>query len=188
MLAGLALLNRVLARRLLQFRRAAQAEERARLAASAAHERQVFEGALQQLANTLRPELKPVQARESSLLAAASIVGDAIGIVIKAPAASEDLARLKDPIEAIARASRVRHRTVILAGRWWEEDCGPLIAYRGAAQAPVGFVGKLSMITRVFGVIAAATASGLSENPCSLVVTTGTGTAWAITMLGLYET
>ena len=53
------------------------------------------------------------------------------------------------------------------------------------AQAPVGLVGKLMKMIRVRGVMAAATASGFSENSSSLVVTTGTATPCAMTMLGL---
>ncbi len=47
---------------------------------------------------------------------------------------------MKDPIEAIARASRVRHRRVLLRGRWWKSDCGPLIAYQKEGHSPVALL------------------------------------------------
>jgi hypothetical protein len=39
--------------------------------------------------------------------------------------------RGSDPVRAIARASRVRMRRVVLAGEWWRQDNGPLLAFRG---------------------------------------------------------
>ena len=139
MLRGLALFNSLLQRRLHQFEREKQASERERLAQSAAIEAQVFDGTLQKLASVLTRR-KLVEPRETLLLTAASVVGESIGITIKAPARSEDPRRVKDPVEAIARASRVRHRTVILAGRWWEHDNGPVLAYLEADDTPIALV------------------------------------------------
>jgi NHLM bacteriocin system ABC transporter ATP-binding protein len=65
------------------------------------------------------------------LLAAAGAVGQALGIEICPPALSEDLSRLQNPLEAIARASRVRIRRVTLANRWWEKTSEPLLSYSG---------------------------------------------------------
>ncbi|MNK94827.1 Multidrug resistance ABC transporter ATP-binding and permease protein [compost metagenome] len=61
------------------------------------------------------------------LLDAAREVGTALGIAIQAPA-EVDLRR--DPVEAIARASRVQMRRVALSRGFWREDCGPLLAQR----------------------------------------------------------
>jgi NHLM bacteriocin system ABC transporter ATP-binding protein len=75
------------------------------------------------------------------LLAAAGAVGQALGIEICPPAASEDLDRLQNPLEAIARASRVRIRRVTLTNRWWEKTSEPLLSYSGEtaiALLPVG--------------------------------------------------
>jgi len=66
---------------------------------------------------------------ETALLAAAGAVGRALGIPILPPGQSEDLRRLKDPIEAIARASHIRIRRVTLRDGWWHQDGGPLLAY-----------------------------------------------------------
>lgn len=136
---GLALFNSLLQRRLHQFEQEEQERERARLNESAANETRIFRSTIETLGAVLnRRDVIPQ--RESALLSAASIVGDALGIVIKGPARSEDPRRIKDPVEAIARASRVRHRTVILAGRWWELDNGPILAYYAEDDAPVALV------------------------------------------------
>lgn len=74
------------------------------------------------------------------LLIAAGAVGHAIGIPIQPAAASEDMQRVKDPLEAIARASRMRLRKVQLSERWWRNDCGPLLAYLRSDDSPVALL------------------------------------------------
>ncbi|WP_347566427.1 hypothetical protein [Scytonema sp. UIC 10036] len=51
------------------------------------------------------------------LLAVAGAVGHAMGIQIKPPGKSENMKRVKEPLEAIARASDVRIRRVLLSER-----------------------------------------------------------------------
>ncbi|MER5307702.1 NHLP bacteriocin export ABC transporter permease/ATPase subunit [Streptomyces sp. NPDC002773] len=45
-----------------------------------------------------------------------------------------------DPVERLAHASRVRTRTVGLRGRWWRENCGPLLGRREPDGAPVALL------------------------------------------------
>lgn len=78
----------------------------------------------------------------TDLLIAAGAVGRALGIDIQPPARSEDLKRLKDPLDAIARASRIRTRRVILAGQWWKTDCGALLGYTANGDRPVALLPK----------------------------------------------
>ncbi|MGE3777440.1 MAG: ABC transporter transmembrane domain-containing protein, partial [Pirellulaceae bacterium] len=89
--------------------------------------------AYQDLARVLDPrERFPL--RETPLLTSLTAVGESMGIRVSPPAASEDLNRVNDPIEAIARASRVRWRKIILGAEWWKSDSGPLLAYLGEAE------------------------------------------------------
>ncbi len=74
------------------------------------------------------------------LLVAAGAVGKALGVTICPPAKSEDLARIKEPLEAIARASRLRMRQVLLEDEWWQQDCGPLVAYTKSDRLPVALL------------------------------------------------
>jgi NHLM bacteriocin system ABC transporter ATP-binding protein len=75
------------------------------------------------------------------LLIAAGAVGRALGITIRPPARSENLMRVQDPLEAIARASQIRVRWITLTDRWWQKDSGPMLAYtldeRPVALLPV---------------------------------------------------
>jgi NHLM bacteriocin system ABC transporter ATP-binding protein len=75
-----------------------------------------------------------------ALLIAAGAVGHHLGITIQPPAMSEDLNRVKHPLESIARASRIRLRQVRLQGNWWQRDSGPLLAYTQTDQQPIALL------------------------------------------------
>ncbi|MFN6439814.1 MAG: NHLP family bacteriocin export ABC transporter peptidase/permease/ATPase subunit [Nostoc sp. DedSLP01] len=77
---------------------------------------------------------------DQGLLMAAGAVGRALGIKICPPAASEDLSRVQDPVEAIARASRIRVRRVQLRDNWWQKDCGAMLAFTLADKLPVALL------------------------------------------------
>ncbi|MHC5676383.1 NHLP bacteriocin export ABC transporter permease/ATPase subunit [Nostoc sp.] len=91
--------------------------------------RQVTMEALGELASTLNPQDGDFFLEGTPLLVAAGAVGRAMGIKIRPPSRSENLKRLKEPLEAIVRASRIRMRQVLLRDNWWEKDSGALIAY-----------------------------------------------------------
>lgn len=112
----------------------AQFQERQRLNA------QVTEAALGQMAAVLQPKRFTVFDEGSPLLVAAGAVGRALGIPIRPPAQSEDLERVRDPLEAIARASQARIRSVLLSADWWKRESGPLIGYRHEDNRPVALL------------------------------------------------
>ena len=74
------------------------------------------------------------------LLIAVGAVGRAMGIEIRPPARSEDPTRVKDPLEAIARSSRIRTRRIILRGAWWQFDSGAILAYTAQDERPVALL------------------------------------------------
>ena len=62
------------------------------------------------------------------LLAACQLVGEQIGVEMKAPPTTEEsLKRRRDQLKEIARFSRVRLRKVALRGEWWRKDGGPML-------------------------------------------------------------
>lgn len=65
----------------------------------------------------------------TALLMATGAVARALGVEIQPVGQSEDPRRLKNPLEAIARASHLQMRQVSLHDRWWKRDCGAMIAY-----------------------------------------------------------
>ena len=104
--------------------------------------RQATEYALGSLANVLETTAPKTKIFESgnTLLTAAGAVGRAKGIKINPPSDSEDLDRVKDPLEAIARASLFRTRQVILEGKWWQEEYGALLGYRLQDRSPLALL------------------------------------------------
>jgi NHLM bacteriocin system ABC transporter ATP-binding protein len=95
---------------------------------------------LEELAEVLTPGVPEPFREGSPLLIAAKAVGRSIGATISEPAKSENLKRLKVPLEAIARSSRLRMRRVLLRGNWWRQDVGPLVAFRVGDEQPVALL------------------------------------------------
>jgi NHLM bacteriocin system ABC transporter ATP-binding protein len=102
--------------------------------------RQVTEAALGELVSVLQPKSAAFFPEGMPLLVAAGAVGRALGVTIRPPARSEDLQRGIDPLEAIARASQIRTRRVLLAGNWWQKDNGPLVAYTLEDERPLALL------------------------------------------------
>lgn len=102
--------------------------------------KKVTEAALKQLTGVLHPRETEVFLEGTPLLIASGAVGRATGIIIHPPGESEDLSRLKDPLEAIARASQFRTRRVLLTGNWWKQEHGPLLAYIHTNKRPVALL------------------------------------------------
>lgn len=56
--------------------------------------------------------------------------------------------RIRDPVEALARTSKIPSRKVILRGEWWKQDSGPLLAFVQQDGRPVALVrGRRSRYT-----------------------------------------
>ncbi|MEA5449682.1 NHLP bacteriocin export ABC transporter permease/ATPase subunit [Leptolyngbya sp. CCNP1308] len=98
----------------------------------------VTENVVHSLAGVLEGDR--IDSTESPLLAVAGAVGKALGVTIQPAAPSENAARNKEPLEAIARASQLRLRRVLLRGEWWRQDCGPLVAYTKEGRSPVALL------------------------------------------------
>jgi NHLM bacteriocin system ABC transporter ATP-binding protein len=63
------------------------------------------------------------------LLAACRLLGAAQGIEVVTPTVADAGDRGVQPLDAIARASRIRTRRVKLAGEWWRSEHGPLLGF-----------------------------------------------------------
>jgi NHLM bacteriocin system ABC transporter ATP-binding protein len=95
---------------------------------------QAITGAMGELTGVLNTDTVDVPQVGTPLLVAAGAVGRAMGIEVRPPAASIDLDRVQEPIEAIASASKFRIRRVLLTGDWWHREQGPLLAYTTDGQ------------------------------------------------------
>ncbi|MES2176462.1 MAG: NHLP bacteriocin export ABC transporter permease/ATPase subunit [Gemmatimonadota bacterium] len=123
--------------------------DRERLRRKADQERELEALSMTGLASVLgtsRGAAPPLLETSDPLLAACRLVGDSARIVFRAPPSWEESGRWRDRLGAICRASRVRHRRVVLRGEWWSTDCGPLLAYRSEGNAPVALLSSVEGI------------------------------------------
>ena len=114
------------------------ADERARLAHKADLDRLTLGSAYSRLASILtdtpHPSSEPDEMAEP-LLAACRLLGPSLGILFRSPVESLGMTAKSDQLAAICLASQVRSRRVILRGRWWRADNGPLLAFRFLDEA-----------------------------------------------------
>lgn len=103
-------------------------------------DQQTTRQALQSLASLLKPEDNGYLSAETPLLVVAGAVGHVLGVPISPPNQSENLAQVKEPLEAIARASQLRLRQVLLRGQWWRQDSGPMVAYSREQRQPMALL------------------------------------------------
>src|SRR5262245_43154686 len=97
--------------------------------------------ALEAFASGLHPERSRLPTADGPpLFMAARAVGTALGETVRPAAPSENPAILREPLEAIARASHLRLRRVRLSDGWWRQDCGPLLAYTREDHRPVALL------------------------------------------------
>lgn len=116
---------------------------RQRLVRRLATDRKLVTDAVSRLAGLLEENDQTVAAEaEEPLLDVCRQVAKPLGITIVQPVDRTGSDSNRDRLEAIVRASRLRTRRVALQGRWWTEDNGPLIAYRGETSRPVALLQK----------------------------------------------
>ena len=98
------------------------------------------ESTLKGLASLLQTEDDSYLVAQTPLLVAAGAVGHALGVNVSEPNDSEDLQKVKEPLEAIARASQLRLRQILLRGAWWKQDSGPMVVYTREDQQPMALL------------------------------------------------
>lgn len=126
--AGLEGWHRLVCRVLREHQQRRENAARQRLTDRSAEDEALMAGAVARLASVLEPRTAPLADGRPTqpLLAACQVVGQNLGVKIQAPAGSQ-WEQARDPLEIIARTSRIRTRRVLLRDRWWQEDHGPLL-------------------------------------------------------------
>jgi hypothetical protein len=127
---------------------AAEAEEDGeRLASKFQASRTATHNAFAWLAHTLQrsPSKEGEQAGNlSPLVAAFRATAAEMGIKLTGPVTPPQSSVEKDPVMALARASSVRARRVVLDGKWWKRDGGSLVAFLGSNDRPVALLRRPS--------------------------------------------
>jgi len=83
------------------------------------------------------PDTDDADQVDDPLLKVCRLVGRELGVAIRRPTNSGGRGASVDPVGAIARASRIRVRRVMLRDEWWREDSGPLVGFRSEGRHPV---------------------------------------------------
>jgi len=134
----------VILQRLALNRQISEDKNRRRLASQAESDAAIVGGALQSLASTMREESsrRPTDSAglADPILLACEAVGNALGVKIVPPIEMRSGIPLKDAAASIARASSLRHRIVVLKGRWWLDASGPLLAFRDSDNRPLALL------------------------------------------------
>jgi NHLM bacteriocin system ABC transporter ATP-binding protein len=120
--------------------------------------RQMMTETLGELVEVVRSQPMPVTPDSTAevtdnyeaVLVAAGAVGRMLGIKIRPPAKSEDMRRVQDPLDAIARASQMRMRRIQLTDDWWQKDCGPMLGYTAEDDRPVALLPTSSSSYEMF--------------------------------------
>lgn len=97
-------------------------------------------GRLVQLIESQPLEIQPGE----DLPTALAVLGRELGITFR-PAPEVVVG---DPVEAIARTSRVRFRRLHLSGEWWKEDLGPILAFRIEGEGEAAQVYPIALVRR----------------------------------------
>ena len=74
------------------------------------------------------------------LLQVCRLVGSASGIQFPLVPRAPEFIKQRDPVSAIAQAARVRTRQVMLKGKWWEQESGPMVAFMEQEKRPVALL------------------------------------------------
>lgn len=122
----------------------------------------------------------PLGQREP-VLEACRLVGESLGLHVRAPAEPPGESSFHDHVVAIAAASRFRTRQVALRGRWWRTDAGPLLGSdaqgRPVALLPRGprAYARVDVATGARSPVTAASAQDLAPFAYSFYRPLGTG-------------
>lgn len=121
----------------------AEAKEKAAVLARAAADATLLQTALLRLTAPIR-KLSGFKSEDdrcqNPTFLASEAVGRKLRLEIKPHPDMLQGLRVADPVEAVARASGIRTRTVVLRGQWWKEDIGPILGSLEEGKKPVAIL------------------------------------------------
>ena len=86
---------------------------------------------------------KGFQTAENNLFKACQFIGQEVGFNFEAPSFTDDFKNnTTNQLLAIAQASSVRARKIILRGNWWKEENGHLLGFLKEEKTPVALIQK----------------------------------------------
>lgn len=146
-----------------------EAQERHRLHEKLTEESHVFKNALTWLATVVRTKRQDDVAETSRdpLFTACQVIGKHSGIQFQQhPDSLKGVSA--NPLQDIARASRVRIRKILLTDGWWNHDHGAFLAYTAEGAQPVALLPISPTSYRIFNPIDGATSKVTAKVAASL--------------------
>jgi NHLM bacteriocin system ABC transporter ATP-binding protein len=135
--------HEVALQRLVLIKRSLDAGSRKRLAAQETSDAAMTRGALRSLAHSLEDTDAQLPSNDSTkqdaTLLACEAIGKCLGVPISSIAVTTETT-IKDYVSSIARTSDLRHRIVVLKGKWWVNSSGPLLAFRESDTRPLALL------------------------------------------------
>ena len=132
----------------------AEEKSRERLKAKAASDAALIDNSLSALGSPLRSEREDAtldsEAADDPLLAACQAIGRTLSLNVRQHPEARRGAKPRDPVAAIAQASGMRVRRVVLKGKWWHEDNGPILAFTEKDNRPVALLPQSNTSYRLF--------------------------------------
>lgn len=128
------------------------AEERNRIAEKVTSEQSNLTSTLNQLKTIVTGKndkavnlASKTKGLDSDLFTTCKMIGDAVGFEFEAPKYMESYkSSTTNQLYAIAQASKVRVRKIILRGAWWKEENGHLLAFYKEDKRPVALIQSTS--------------------------------------------
>lgn len=91
-----------------------------------------------------KAQLSAAEINEEAVFAVCQFVAQNLGLKLKAPVRVQENISFISRVEAIAKASQIRMRRILLQGKWWEFDSGPLVAVQKQTGAPCALMPRKS--------------------------------------------
>ena len=123
-------------------RQRAEVERRRRFELRTEADRAALSRTLERLGTVEDTSAHDEDPNEPALASACRAIGRALDAPITIPAGFDPTRHRREGLESIVRASGLRSRPVILKGRWWNRDNGPLLAFlvEGEQRHPVALL------------------------------------------------
>jgi ATP-binding cassette subfamily C protein len=105
--------------------------------------------------------------KQDATLLACEAIGKCLGVPISSIAVTTETT-IKDYVSSIARTSDLRHRIVVLKGKWWVNSSGPLLAFRESDTRPLALLPASDGGYQIYDPIEQATSMLSAEAALSL--------------------
>lgn len=152
--------------------RAFEAQEHHRLQEKVIEEAHVFKNALSWLSTVVRTKTRDrvIETGRDPLLTACQAIGKHAGIRFRQhPDVQKGTSA--NPLQDIARASRVRMRKILLREGWWKQDHGAFLAYTLDGKQPVALLPISPTTYRLFDPVEGVTVKVTAKVAASLDTT-----------------